>query len=181
MSKIESISERSSYVRSEGELSIVISSSADKKRAWFVGAILLLWLVGGGFIIANYFTLTDQKAKLMTIVWLAFWLYFTYVMGKAFSWQLSGREIIKVKDEKLFYKRDTSGRGLVNNFPLKSIKNLKAAEDKSGSWIRMFGADFWSIDCDSISFQSDDREIMFGYKLTEKEKEKIIKLLKKEI
>ena len=181
MSQIESISERASFARKENEFSIVISSAPDKKKAYFVGIILLLWLIGGGYIISNYFTLTDQKAKLMTVVWLAFWLYFTYVMGKAFTWQWSGREIIKLREGKLYYKRDTGGRGLVNNFPLKSIKNLKIAQDKSGSWMRQFGGDFWTTDCDSISFESDEKEITFGYKLSEKEKEKILKLLKKEI
>lgn len=82
MSRIESISPRASFTRKEDELSIVISSGADQSKAKIVGAILLLWLIGGGVVISSYFTMTDQRSKVMLLVWLAFWLYFTYVMVK---------------------------------------------------------------------------------------------------
>lgn len=181
MSRIESISERASFARKEDELSIVITASVDRWRMRLVGTILLLWLCGGVFIIWNYFGLTDQKAKILTIVWIAFWLYFSYIQGKAFLWLRSGKEIIKLRNRKLLYKRDTGGRGWVNEYAFDSISDLKASEDKSPSWIKQFGGDFWSTDCDSISFESAERTITFGFRLDEKEKERILKLIRKEL
>lgn len=181
MSRIESISPRASFTRKEDELSIVISSGADQSKAKIVGAILLLWLIGGGVVISSYFTMTDQRSKVMLLVWLAFWLYFTYVMAKAFAWHRKGREILKVRGGKFYYKKDTNGRGWVQEYPLESIKTLQPTEDKSDTWISRFGGDYWSTDCDSLRFQSMGKEIALGFRLTEKERERITKLLRQEL
>ena len=181
MSRIETISPRASFARKEDELRNVITSGADQSKTKIVGAILLLWLIGGGLVISSYFTLTDQRSKVMLLVWLAFWLYFTYVMGKAFNWHRRGREIIKVRNGKIYYKKDVNGRGWVNDYPLESIKTLQPTSDKSDSWIARFGGDYWSTDCDSLRFHSMGKEIAFGFRLTEKERERITKLLKQEL
>lgn len=181
MSEIQSISDRASYVRKENYLSIVISAAANRKKAAIISVILGLWLIGGATVVWNYFGLTDPKTKIVVIVWIAFWLYFSYIMGKGLLWQWSGKEIIQVRDGKLFYKKDTGGRGWVMNYQSDQVKNLKEYAKKSTGWIERFGGDYWSTDCDSLSFQYEDKEIAFGYKLTERESDKIQKLLKKEM
>ncbi len=161
----------------ENELSIVITSAPDKKRARNIGILFTLWLIGGAMMIAGFFDVEEQKTKVMLLVWMGFWLYFSYVMVKALMWQLAGREIIKVRDGKLLYKRDVQGRGWVHDYDLGAIRNLRARPDESGSWIKRFGGDYWSTDCDSLAFDYKDREIAFGYRLNEKESEKIRKLI----
>src|ERR1700751_5429186 len=106
MSEIESLSDRASVKKNEEDMSIVIGPSPDKKKARNIGIILALWLVGGIIIGLNYFKVTDENAKLMIVIWMAFWLYFSYVIGKAFRWQYFGRDLIQVRNGKLFYKRD---------------------------------------------------------------------------
>jgi len=178
MSDIESISDRASVKRNGENLSLVITSAPDRKKAKNIGIILGLWLIGGLIIGLNYFKVTDDNAKLMILIWLAFWLYFSYVIGKAFRWQYFGRELIQVRDGKLFYKRDVGGRGWVQEYKLSGITNLKKYEDKSPAWIKKFGGDYWSIDCDSLSFDYEEKEIAFGYRLSEKEADKIQKVLR---
>src|SRR4051812_25577826 len=113
MNEIESISNRASVKKTGEDVSIVVVSSPDKSKAKNIGIILALWLAGGVVIGWNYFRLTDEKAKLMIVVWLAFWFYFSYIIIKAFRWQFFGRELIQVRNGKLFYKRDVGGRGWV--------------------------------------------------------------------
>jgi hypothetical protein len=179
--KIENIGKRASFARKEDELSLVIASSEDKRKAKIIGAILFLWLLGGAYVIYSYFGLTAQNAKIMTLVWLGFWVYFAYIMGKAFLWQWGGREIIKVREGKFYYKRDVNGRGWVHHYPVDVISKMRPTEDKTPSWISKFGGDYWSVDCDSMSFPYQGKEITFGYRLTDTEKEKIRKLLIKEV
>jgi hypothetical protein len=181
MSDIQPISDRASFVKKDDELSIVISSSADKSKVKVIGALLALWLAGGIYIISSYFSITDQNTKIMMLVWIAFWAYFTYIMGRAFSWQWRGREIIKVREGKLFYKRDVGGRGWVENYTLAEIRELQSHKDKTPTWVQRFGGDYWSTDCDSFGFKFRDKEVAMGYRLSEKESEKILKLLKKEM
>ncbi len=177
MSEITSISQRASFVQNENELSIVISSAPDKSKAKNIGIILCLWIVGGILIGINYFRIEDHNTKVFILVWLAFWAYFSYVIGKAFLWQWSGKELIKIRNGKLIYKRDVKGRGWVLDYHLEKIKNMRKYGEKTPEWIKRFGGDYWMIDCDSITFGYEEKEIAFGYKLSEKETDKIIKLL----
>ena len=109
---------------------------------------------------------------------MAFWFYFSYIILKSFLWQYSGKEIMKVKNGKMFYKKDTGGRGWVQEYNLSEMSNIKKYEDKAPSWTKKLGSDIWSTDCDSLSFLYREKEIAFGYKFSEKESEKIQKLLK---
>lgn len=176
--EIKNISERASYAEKPEELSVVIIANTDKSKITNVLMILVLWLVGGAVVVWNYFTMKDEKAKIMTLIWIAFWLYFDYIMLKALMWLWKGREILKFRDGELFYKKDTGGRGWVNSFDLNKIRNVKAKEQKSGGWLKKFGADYWSTDCDSIRFECEDKEIAMGFNLNEKEVSKIVFFLK---
>ncbi len=181
MSKIKSISKRASFVENENELSIVISSALDRQKARNIGIILGLWLIGGIVIGVNYFRIDDHNTKLFILVWLAFWCYFSYVIGKAFLWQYNGKELIKVRDGKLIYKKDVSGRGFVLDYEIAEMKDLRKYGEKSPEWIKRFGGDYWSVDCDSIAFDYQGKEIPLGYKLNEFEQGEILKLLKTKI
>ncbi|HLG04428.1 MAG TPA: hypothetical protein VI731_12590 [Bacteroidia bacterium] len=181
MPEIKTISPRASFLRNEDELSIVITASADRTKVNAIGAILLLWLAGGAYVIFSMAGIEDQKTKLMMGIWIAFWLFFSYVMAKAFRWQQSGREILKVRDGKLFFKRDVGGRGWVHAYNLRQIRDLKILAGKTPTWIQKIGGDYWSTDADSIGFQYQDQEVVIGYNLTEHESAQILKLLSQEI
>ena len=178
MSEIKSISKRASFVKNEKELSIVISSAADRSKARNIGIILTLWLIGGIVIGVNYFNIEDKNTKMFILVYLAFWFYFSYVIGKAFMWQWNGKDLIKVRDGKLIYKKDVSGRGFVIDYPLEKMKNLRKYGEKTPGWVKRIGGDYWSVDCDSIAFDYEGKEIPLCYMLDEKEQSTILKLLK---
>lgn len=181
MSEIQSISKRASFVKNEKELSIVISSAENRDKAKNVGIILALWLTGGVIIGITYFDTADKNTKMFILVYLAFWFYFTYVIGKAFMWQWNGKELIKVRDGKLIYKKDVSGRGMVMDYPLSEIKHFRKYGEKTPGWIKKIGGDYWSVDCDSLAFDYEGKEIPLGYKLSEKEQGTILKLLKERV
>jgi hypothetical protein len=181
MSEIKSISKRASFVKNEKELSIVISSATDRSKAKNLGIILALWLIGGIVIGVNYFFIEDKNTKMFILVYLAFWLYFSYVIGKAFMWQWNGKELIKIRDGKLIYKKDVSGRGMVIDYPLGEIKNFRKYGEKTPGWVKRIGGDYWSVDCDSIAFDYEEKEIPLGYMLDEKEQATILKLLKERV
>ncbi|CAN5402477.1 hypothetical protein BH09BAC5_BH09BAC5_29530 [soil metagenome] len=181
MKEIISISPRASYKNDAEELSIVISSAVDRKKARNIGIILGLWFVGGIVIGINYFRIDDHNTKLFILVWMAFWFYFSYVIGKSFLWQWNGKELIKVRDGKLVYKKDVSGRGFVLDYEISNMKDLRPYGEKTPEWIKTFGGDYWNSDCDSIAFDYEGKEIPLGYKLNEKEQKTILKLLKEKM
>jgi hypothetical protein len=181
MNEIQSISKRASVVKKEDELSIVISSAENRSKAKNIGIIFALWIIGGIIIGSGYFQSDDKNTKLFILVYLAFWFYFSYVIGKAFMWQWNGKELIKVRDGKLIYKKDVGGRGFVLDYKLSEITNFRKYGEKTPGWIKTIGGDYWSVDCDSIAFDYEGKEIPLGYKLNEREQDTILKLLKERV
>ncbi|MBL7918186.1 MAG: hypothetical protein JNM96_07295, partial [Bacteroidia bacterium] len=86
------IGKRISILNKDNLLSIVILPENDKKKLFLMFLWLLAWSVCGIIVLANYFKLTTQDAKLFTIIYLSFWAYFEYKIVRAFIWRRSGKE-----------------------------------------------------------------------------------------
>lgn len=174
---MEVISDRVSVVRKEGGTSIVISSVADRKKSRLVGALLLMWIIGGGIMFWSFPSITEDRTRIVVIIWAAFWIYFLYVMARLFRWKKYGHEVIKIKDDVLKYKKDVKGRGWVYDFSLAKMEKLRISETENPNWVRNLGGDFWNTDCDSLRFNYEDREISFGYQLSKEERQKLLNVL----
>lgn len=174
---MEIISDRISVVRNDTGTSVVISSMVNRKKSRAVLAILLLWLVGGVLVIWNFSSIEQDKTKIIVMIWLAFWLYFFYVLFRLWRWKLAGHEIIKIVSGKLKYKKDVKGRGWVMDYDLDKIKKLRPSTTESPGWVKSIGGEFWNTDCDSIRFDYEDKEISIGFQLDSSERTKLIKLI----
>lgn len=177
---MEILSKRASAVAGENELSLVISASADKRKNNMLLLWLLLWTACGGVIIYSYFGISDQKAKIMTLVWIAFWVYFELLIMKAWRWKQFGREILKIKDGELRYKKDTSGRGWILKYPVNEITGLNVLQDKTPKWMKNLGEGYWNSGSEMLQLTiTEERDLRFGFQLTPEEIKAISKLLAK--
>jgi hypothetical protein len=77
---------------------------------------LLAWSVSGVIVIANYFTLQQESAKLCIVIWLAFWAYFEFKIIRVFMWKRFGKEKLWIKNGTLFYQQDINGKGKIKEF-----------------------------------------------------------------
>lgn len=175
---MEFISERTSVVKTEEQLSIVITAASDKRKNKLMLAWLLLWTVCGLAIIISFFQLSDSNMKLMTGIWLAFWFYFEVTIFKAWRWRRFGKEVIKMHEGQLSMKRDIRGRGWTYHFDLDEVKNLRPFEDKTPKWVKRFGEDYWTLGGESIVFDHEGKEVRLGYQLTPKELQEVLRLLR---
>jgi hypothetical protein len=171
------LSDRISVVQSDAGTSIVISSVVNRKKSRAVLAILVLWIIGGVFMIWNFSAIELDKTKIIVIIWLAFWLYFFYVLFRLYRWKQFGHEVMKIKDGVLKYKKDVKGRGWVQDYKLDKIKKLRSSDTKSPDWLRNLGGEFWNTDCDSVFFDYEDKEISIGFQLDNSERSKLITVI----
>lgn len=174
---MEFLSDRISVVRNEKGTSIVISSMADRKKSRTVAIILLFWVIGGIAMVFGFPSITEDKAKIVMIIWLAFWLYFLYVLVRLWRWKRHGHEVMKINEGVLKYKKDVKGRGWVFDFQLDKIQKLRASEAENPNWLRNIGGDFWNTDCDSVRFNYEDREMSIGFQLDKSDRAKLINVL----
>lgn len=179
---MEVIGERISVLTKEKLLSIVILPTTDKKRLGLLFLWLLAWTVCGVIVFINYFTLTNQDAKLFVIVYLSFWAYFEFKIAKAFSWKKFGKEKIWIQNGILHYQREINKTGKIKEFNPELIQDLKLIEVNEGDFSDFINKSFWIKGGERIQFQYQGKTIRLGMQLSDKEAQavlqKIIRALK---
>lgn len=181
MDNIQLISKRSSVLIKDGVFSLVILPTDDKKKTNLLFLWLLAWTISGVIVIGNYFTITQVKAKLLLIIWIAFWAYFEFKIVRVFMWKRFGKEKLWIKNGLLLYKEDINGRGKTKEFDLNLISNLELITLTNGSIADTFSQTFWVKGGERIQFTCQSKVIKFGMQLADDEAKKIISALNKQL
>ena len=181
MENIQLISKRSSVLIKDGVFSLVILPTDDKKKTNLLFLWLLAWTISGVIVIGNYFTITQDKAKLLLIIWIAFWAYFEFKIVRVFMCKRFGKEKLWIKNGLLLYKEDINGRGKTKEFDLNLISNLELITLTNGSIADTFSQTFWVKGGERIQFTCQSKVIKFGMQLADDEAKKIISALNKQL
>ena len=175
---MEYIGKRISIMRKENELSIVILSLGNRTKNIFLGCWLFLWTLCGLIVFSQFFILTDSNSKIAIIVWMGFWTYFEYKIANAFLWRIAGKEKIKMRDNKLFYKRDISGRGKIKIFETDFIKDFRVVEAKENLFFENLNNSYWVIAGEKLTFDYYGKVIKLGIQLNEADAKALLKVIK---
>ena len=179
MENIQVISKRSSVLIKDHVFSLVILPTDDKKKTNWMFLWLLAWSVSGVIVMANYFTLNQEKAKMMLIVWLAFWAYFEFKIIRVYMWKRFGKEKLWVKNGTLLYQQDINGRGKVKEFDLNLVSDFNTIALTPGSIADTFSQTFWVKGGERIEFTCQSKIVKFGMQLDDDEAKKILIALTK--
>ncbi len=179
MENVQVIGQRSSVLIKDQVFSLVILPTDDKKKTNLLFLWLMAWSVSGIIILVNYFKLTQENAKLMIIVWLAFWAYFEFKIIRVYMWKRFGKEKLWIKNGTLLYQQDINGRGKVKEYDLNLISDFSLVELVNGSIADTFSQTFWVKGGERIEFTCQAKIIKFGMQLTDEEATKIIIALNK--
>ncbi|MFL5763284.1 MAG: hypothetical protein ACJ77K_05025 [Bacteroidia bacterium] len=175
------IGKRISIKRKEaGETSIVILSTTgkqDKVKKIIFFLAFVLWTLSGIVVLTQYFLLRDQQQRVMIIVWMGFWAYFEYRIFKGMMWRNSGMEKIRLKERKLYYKRDVGGRGKISIYDFDFIKDLRVIEPKEGFFEQMNDS-YWVISGEKIAFDYYGKEVKLGIQLEPEDAKALHKLVR---
>ncbi len=174
---MEYIGERISIKKKENETSIVILSSIDKTKKQLLLIWFVLWTLGGVAVFIEYFFIPDHQTRVAIIVWLGFWAYFEYKIYKALIWRLSGVEKIKLRERKLFYKRDVKGRGKIKVYEFDFMKEFRQIESKENSFFENLNNSYWVIAGEKLAFDYYGKEIKFGIQLNDADAKALFKMI----
>ena len=179
MENIQAIGKRSSILIKDQVFSLVILPTEDKKKVNLMFLWLLAWSVSGVIVIANYFTLQQESAKLFIIVWLGFWAYFEFQIVRVYMWKRFGKEKLWIKNGTLFYQQDINGKGKIKEYDVNLVSNFELVELTKGSIADTFSQTFWVKGGERIEFTCQSNKIRFGMQLEDDDAKKIITALKK--
>lgn len=169
------ISERTSILKKDNLVSVVILPTTDKKKLGLLFLWLMAWTVCGIIVFANYFRMTDPDIKLFIIVYLAFWLYFEFNITRAFIWKKFGREKLWVQEGILHYQREINKKGKIHEFNLELVSKLELIELKPTRFSDTVSQSFWVKGGERIRFTSQAKTVPLGMQISDAEARAIIK------
>jgi hypothetical protein len=175
---IEVIGKRISMLKADGVSSFVIIPTAANWKLHMLFAWLFLWTISGVIVAVNYFTLTNANIKIIVLIWLGFWAYFEFRTGKAFVFKKFGKEKIWVKNGKLNYWKDISGRGKKLEFDIELVKDLQLVEKNKKDFFQFMNESFWVMGGESISFSYGAKTYRIGIQLDEADAKELLRQLK---
>lgn len=171
------IGERISILKKDHLLSIVILSSNDKKKLAGLFLWLLAWSICGVIVFANYFQVTNEKAKTFMIVYLSFWAYFEFNIVRAFIWKKYGKEKIWIQDKKLHYQREVNKKGKIREFEIDLINDLKLIELSKNSLADTINQSFWVKGGERLELNCQGKVLRFGLQVKDEEARAVLKEL----
>ncbi len=163
------IGKRISIFRDKDVFSVVILPTDKKWKTGLLFLWLFAWTVCGVIVAANYFTLTNEKAKIIILVYLAFWAYFEYKIGRAFLFRKYGKEKFWVKNGKVFYQREVYKRGKIHEYDPDLINDPEVIEPNRGNFFIQMQESFWVIGGERLSFKYFSKYRLWGIQLTDDE------------
>jgi hypothetical protein len=171
------IGERISYIDDKELTTIVIYPEKTEWKNNLLKAWFSMWMLIGAIVIYQLFLEYTRDEKLMFTIFLSFWLYFSFKVGKSTFWQLKGKELIRINDQALILKKSIFSYGKAHTFFLENIRKIRVDELKESSIGVQFEKSFWVVGGERISFDYIGKNIRFGRKLNEQDTKLLFRLI----
>lgn len=169
------VSERISIINKDKLFSLVILPQKNKLNMRLLFFWLFAWSVCGVIVMANYFKLTNENTKLFVIVYLSFWAYFEYKIIRVYMWKRDGKEKLWIADGQLFYQQEVYNKGKIKSYDLNLLNEIKEIDKDRSGFAEVINSSFWMKGSENLEIIAGGKTIRFGYQLSEKETDSILK------
>lgn len=176
------IGERISFVDDKNKMTVVIYPESTGLVKSLMGAWFAMWMMIGAVVIWSHFTFQlTQQEKIIIYIFLTFWAYYAIRVGRSFLWLLWGKELIKIDEAAMIYKKSIRTYGKANRYLLDNISKMRIYEVKPGTFQSVWEASPWVKGGETLEFDYHGKTIRFGRKINEKDGKLLFKLLTKRI
>ncbi len=176
------IGERISVVEDKDKSTFVIYP---EKKAWatgLIGAWCAMWLSIGAIMAWAMYTLElTQQEFIITVIFMAFWVYYAQRVGRSFLWMMYGRELIKINEAAFYVKRSIKGYGKAHSYFLENIERMRMETPKTNSFQEAWEKSPWVVGGERVMFEHKGKVIRFGRKLDEKDAKLMFNMITKRI
>lgn len=176
------IGKRISFVDEKNFTTIVIMPEVKTWQKGVMGAWVAMWFAIGSTVTISYFTmkLTNQE-KIAVWVFMAFWAYYAYRVTRTFFWLMWGKELIKIDEVALNYKKSIRKYGKSNTYYLENIKKMNVDIPQMGSLQYVWEASPWINGGERLAFEHGQKVVRFARKIDEKDAKLLFNVITKRI
>ena len=176
------IGERISFVEDKEKATFVIYPTKQPVVNGLMGAWFAMWIVIGITTLWSFsvFQYNDQE-NIILFVFMIFWFYYAVKVARSFFWLLWGKELIKVNEAALFYKKSIKNYGKSTPYYLENIKKIQTYQPKPNSFQAVWEASPWVRGGERIEFEYLGKTVRFARKLNERDTKLFFNLITKKI
>jgi hypothetical protein len=175
------LSERLSYQdHSNYTTFIILPPNIGSKRA-IMGAWFSIWMIIGTIITYQILTIKDQQQWLILIIFMCFWAYYAFRVGRGFFWLLWGKELLKIDDNAFWIKKSIKGFGKSIPYYHENIDKIRLSLPKEGSMQIVYEATEWVVGSGTVEIEYFGKIKSFGLKLNESEAKQLYQVVLKRL
>jgi hypothetical protein len=144
-----------------------------------MGAWLGMWLTIGVVVISSFFIFDlSYQEELILWIFLSFWGYYLQKISRSFIWLLYGKELIKIDEVGLNYKRSIFKYGKTHVIFFENILSITSRFPEEKSLESVWESSPWINAGERIFLETKLKTYSLGRKLTKTEASGLIDLLK---
>jgi hypothetical protein len=173
------ISERISVKKHANYTTIVISPTKNFWTTMLLGSWLSMWFVIGVLVISSFymFDLKNQE-KIILWIFLSFWVFYFFRIGRTFLWIHYGQELIKLGEFSVDYKRSIFKYGKAHIIFHENISGFSSHLPKENSFEAVWESSPWISGGERIFLETKLKTYKIGRKLTVQETHSLIDTMK---
>jgi hypothetical protein len=176
------IGNRISFIDNKGKTTIVISPDKNYLITALMGGWLAMWMTIGITVIWSLFSfLLSQQEEIIIYIFLVFWFYYAFKVSRSFLWLLYGKELIKIDNLALHYKRSVLKYGKSVPYYFENISNFSFSIPEPRSIHAVWESSPWISGGERFHFDYFSKMIRFGRKIPEKDAKLLYQLINKRI
>ncbi len=176
------IGKRISFVDDANKTTFIIYPETKTWVKGVMGSWIAMWIVIG---VTSFWALTafslKQQEQIILFVFLVFWAYYFFRVGRSYLWLLWGKEMIMLNDTAFNYKKAIKAYGKSGVYYYENIKNIELAIPKENSLQVAWENSPWIRGGERISFEYMGKRIRFGQKLNETDTKLLSNIIGKRI
>lgn len=176
------IGKRISFVDDKKKTTIVIYPEDISWLKAVFGAWVAMWYAIGAIVIWSLFAFSYSEQEIIVlVVFLTFWSYYAFRVTKSYFWILWGKELIKIDEVSLTYKRSIRKYGKAVPYYLENITKMRVFQPKERSIQAAWEKSPWIRGGERVEFDYMGKVIRFGNKLNEKDTALLFKYVTKKL
>ncbi len=175
---VKVISERVSYKAEPGALQLIILGRIERWKETLLAAWLLLWTVCGIIAIREFVLNPEREMRMVLFVFLFFWGYYLWRVGKVWLYRRGGNELIRIAGEELTLKRSIYTYGKAKTYYIPNIEKFEAIVLIKKSFAYTYENAWWVLGGEKLGFEYQGRHVKFAMQLTDAEAAAVYALLK---
>lgn len=161
---------------------MVISTKVERIKETLLLFWVLCWSACGVMLWYQLIAVDhDEDMQIALFIFIAFWIYFEYRIGKVFLWRKWGLEMISIDEAEFTYKRSIGRYGKAKRFYHEKIGKMDVDPDRPKSATINIENSFWFLGGERVRFKYEKNTIKFGRQLTFKESNQLVGLINKQI